>query len=116
MRSQAILYLSSKSNAWSITAYTALRKVASADVFFAYHLRENELPDNLQGLEVFPFTDSILHDLGYTPIEDSLLPGSNHFPLLKFYREHPGYDYYWLIEDDVRFSGEWNLFFDALFS
>ena len=113
MRSQAILYLSSKSNAWSITAYTALRKVASADVFFAYHLRENELPDNLQGLEVFPFTDSILHDLGYTPIEDSLLPGSNHFPLLKFYREHPGYDYYWLIEDDVRFSGEWNLFFDA---
>lgn len=111
MKRQAILYLSTKSNAWSIGAFDALQKVEGADVFFAYHQMEEELPKVLEGLNTFCFTNSILHDLGYYPIEESILPGSNHFPLLKFYRDHPNYDYYWMVEDDVRCSGEWNDFF-----
>ena len=52
--------------------------------------------------------------MGYTPIDQGkLVPGSNHFPLLKFFKENLGYDYYWLVEDDVRFSGEWRTFFDS---
>lgn len=59
----------------------------------------------------------VLNELGYTPIEKGkLVPGSNHFPLLKFYKENQGYDYYWLVEDDVRFSGEWKEFFDSFAS
>jgi GT2 family glycosyltransferase len=42
-----------------------------------------------------------------------LIPGNTHFPLLKFYRENPGYEHYWVIEDDVRFSGDWALFFES---
>lgn len=82
--------------------------VEGADVFFAYHQHEDRLPNALEELNTFSFTNSILHELGYSPIEERLLPGSNHFPLLKFYREHPDYDYYWMVEDDVRFSGDWN--------
>jgi hypothetical protein len=40
--------------------------------------------------------------------------GGNDLPALKFYRDHPEYDAYWVIEDDVRFSGPWHLLFDEL--
>lgn len=111
MKEQSLLYLSTKSNAWSLETFKTLQMVEGADVFFAYHQHEDSLPNALEELNTFSFTNSILHELGYSPIEERLLPGSNHFPLLKFYREHPDYDYYWMVEDDVRFSGDWNDFF-----
>ncbi len=30
-----------------------------------------------------------------------------HFPLLLFYRRNPHYDYYWQVEYDVRYTGNW---------
>jgi len=39
-----------------------------------------------------------------------LVPGSNHFPLMQFAREHY-FQYYWLIEYDVIFTGNWQDFF-----
>jgi hypothetical protein len=44
--------------------------------------------------------------------EPSFFPGQVHFPLLQFFRDNPDFDYYWLIEYDVRFAGDWRLFFD----
>jgi len=41
-----------------------------------------------------------------------IVPGSTHFPLLHFFSRHSDYDYYWLIEHDVRFSGDWRFFFE----
>jgi len=41
-------------------------------------------------------------------------PGSADLAVLHYYRNNPNYDYYWLIEYDVRFTGRWNEFF-ALF-
>ncbi|EHQ24690.1 hypothetical protein [Mucilaginibacter paludis] len=67
----------------------------------------NEIPDDLSEYNSFSFTNEILYELNFKPIQDSLLPGSNHFPLLKFYLENPFFDYYWLIEDDVRFTCNW---------
>ena len=114
---QAILFLSNKSNEWALKAYYALVQSMQmdADVYYVYHQQGEELPVSLQSVpNLFPFTSSILQDLGYTPIEEGkLVPGSNHFPLLKFFKEHQEYDYYWMIEDDVRFSGEWKVFFDS---
>lgn len=49
--------------------------------------------------------------LGYTPIQDTIVPGSNHFILLWFYRRFPYYKYYWSIEYDVAFSGNWERLF-----
>lgn len=37
-----------------------------------------------------------------------------HFPLLDFFRSHPVYDRYWVIEYDVRYSGDWNHFFRSV--
>lgn len=117
---QAVLYLTNKSNEWTLSAFHALEQSLQgvADVYFAYHQQGDVLPIALQNIEnQFVFTSDILSELGYTPIEQGkLVPGSNHFPLLKFFRENLGYDYYWLVEDDVRFSGGWKVFFDSFAS
>lgn len=117
---QAVLYLTTKSNEWTLSAFHALEQSlqGKADVYFAYHQQGDVLPVSLQNIEnQFVFTSDILSELGYTPIEEGkLVPGSNHFPLLKFFKENQGYDYYWLVEDDVRFSGEWKEFFGSFAS
>lgn len=117
---QAVLYLTTKSNEWTLSSFHALEQSLQgmADVYFAYHQQGDVLPVSLQNIEnLFVFTSDVLKELGYTPIErGKLVPGSNHFPLLKFYKENQGYDYYWLVEDDVRFSGEWKDFFGSFAS
>lgn len=112
---QAILFLSDKSSKWIINLFKPLSSIDNAhtDVFFLYHKRDNSVPDEIRQLNHYTFTNEVLTNLGYTPIEDSLVPGSNHFPLMKFYSDYPGYDYYWVIEDDVIFNGDWNYFFDS---
>ena len=117
---QAVLYLTTKSNEWTLSSFHALEQSlqGKADVYFAYHQQGDVLPVSLQNIEnLFVFTSDVLKELGYTPIErGKLVPGSNHFPLLKFYKENQGYDYYWFVEDDVRFSGEWKDFFGSFAS
>lgn len=117
---QVVLYLTNKSNEWTLSAFHALAQSLQgvADVYHAYHQQGVVLPVSLQNIEnLFVFTSDILSELGYTPIEEGkLVPGSNHFPLLKFFKENQGYDYYWLVEDDVRFSGEWKEFFGSFAS
>ena len=110
---QAILFLSDKSDTRTMEQFHRLRAAGQAgrdDVFFLYHQQGKELPDAILGVPHYAFTSHILHDMGYTPIAGKLLPGSNHFPVIKFYLSHPGYDYYWLVEDDVDFSGDWRSF------
>lgn len=117
---QAVLYLTSKSNEWTLSTFHALEQSLQgmADVYFAYHQQGDVLPVSLQNIEnLFVFTSDVLNELGYTPIEKGkLVPDSNHFPLLKFFKENQCYDYYWLVEDDVRFSGDWKDFFDSFAS
>lgn len=117
---QAVLYLTTKSNEWTLSSFHALEQSlqGKADVYFAYHQQGDVLPVSLQNIEnLFVFTSDVLKELGYTPIErGKLVPGSNHFPLLKFFKENQCYDYYWLVEDDVRFSGDWKDFFDSFAS
>lgn len=50
--------------------------------------------------------DSI-NELEYEPIEETLLPGSCHFPMLRFFIDMPSYKFYWFIEYDVEFTGNW---------
>lgn len=65
--------------------------------------------------DVYFFDDSIINEIGFYPIAFNKNPflGNDHFPLFKFAREFSSYDYYWVIEDDVRFSGDWSVFFNT---
>lgn len=60
------------------------------------------LPD---GIRSFPFTVKELNRLGYRSWGCTLMDGNFHFVMLDFYLKHTGYDFYWLIEYDVRFNG-----------
>ena len=42
----------------------------------------------------------------------SLYDGNTTFPILEFYRKHPDYKYYWRIEYDMCFNGNWLALFD----
>ena len=86
----------------------------STDFYVLYNTSQNTLPPLLQPYEerIFCYSSEILYTMGYMPLGDSLVPGSCHFPLLKFFLTHSEYDYYWTIEDDVVFNGEWVTLFD----
>jgi hypothetical protein len=42
------------------------------------------------------------------------MTGHHDLPVMAFFRERPEYDHYWIIEDDVRFAGDWARLFAAL--
>ena len=47
----------------------------------------------------------------YPHNESSRILSNTHFPLLDFYFKHPGFDFYWFVEYDVRFTGNWETLF-----
>lgn len=92
--------------------HEATRKLG--DVYLLLHTNDGAHTPQNGKINIEPFTNSILDDLQYRPIRRSLVPGSNHFPVMKFFLSHPNYEYYWCIEDDVAFTGKWNHFFENL--
>lgn len=81
-----------------------------ASVYVVYQADKVRL-DLPKDVRQHAFTIDALNKLGYRPWECTIMDGNFHFVLLDFYRQHPEYDYYWLIEYDVRFSGNWKTFF-----
>ncbi len=85
------------------------------DVYWALQCDSDVALKELQrrGIPVFGFSLDDLNALGYTPIAETIVPGSLHFVPLYFYKCHPEYDYYWLIEYDVVFTGSWSTLIGA---
>ncbi len=110
---QAFLIVTTGLSKNVIKNYHTLKKAVAdlGDVFFLYHSNKNRIPPGLEEVKIETFTDEILNNLGYTPIRKTLVPGSNHFPVLQFFLKYPGYTHYWCLEDDVAFNGNWKDFF-----
>lgn len=81
--------------------------------FLYHHQPTQELPPFLNKTNSYIFTDDSLCKLGYFLLDKKPMPVNGHFPLLDFYLNNTQYDYYWIIEDDVRFTGSWTYFFEA---
>lgn len=111
---QVFLLLTNRSDKTIIDLFNTI-EVSTHDLgstCLVYHSLNQNIPDEVGSINHFSFDNSILHAMGYQPFANSLIPGSNHFPLLDFFLKNPGYDFYWYIEDDVRFTGDWKYFFD----
>ena len=83
------------------------------DVYWAFQ-SDNGTSDNVllsKGINVFRFSLKELNTLGYTYLER--LYGSEHYIMEFFALTHSPYDYYWIIEYDVTFTGNWHVFFDS---
>jgi hypothetical protein len=110
----AYLFLTDKDSEAAIQAFENIRSsiAPSGRAHVLFHHKLGDISPLLQKYTPFVFTDESLMKLRYIPIHTNIVPGSNHFPVLQFYLECPDFEYYWIIEDDVHFSGEWKYFFD----
>lgn len=70
-----------------------------------------EMSQGGKGYRSYIFDKSCLVNLGYRSLADDIVPGSSHFPVLQFFKEFPNYSYYWSVEYDVFFKGDWATFF-----
>lgn len=114
---QAFLILTNVLSKKIIKNYRAIAEATAhlGDVFLLYHTdNSNSIPAVPEGVLIETFTNDILHNLSYKPIQKKLVPGSNHFPVLDFFLKHPDYNYYWCLEDDVAFNGNWADFFEEV--
>lgn len=75
-----------------------------------------------RGTRELQFTSHDLVDMGYPGKDTRILNrrrirnmtlGNAELPLLLFFRRFPEYEHYWVVEYDVRFSGNWEVFFSA---
>ena len=112
---QAILLLTNKIDYAIRDRYDKLVREygEKADMFLLF---DNSFSVDNRELEyyerVYSFSVPELIREGYIALKDGFL-GNCHYPLLKFHKDFPEYDYCWSIEDDVVFSGDWSIFFDA---
>ncbi|GGK85794.1 hypothetical protein [Amphritea balenae] len=81
------------------------------DAFILYHLQDGNDDELLRRNPHYCFTDESIDAMNYRKLGEGLSPGATHFPVLKFNLDFEEYDYYWLIENDVQYSGSWNDFF-----
>ena len=109
------LFLTDRQSDAVLNTFVHLREVVQSSnnrACILFHQKESTLCSRLKELAPFVFTYRSLLNLNYMPIVMDIVPGSNHFPVLQFFLEYPGYDYYWVLEDDVRYAGDWKIFFD----
>jgi hypothetical protein len=117
IKKQVFLYLSHRISKPIIKEYMKIRDAAEGiggDTFFLYHARSDEIQHPLEAIiNCYRFTDKGMSELNYPMIGRKMIPGHCHFPLFLFFRDYPDYDFYWIIEYDVRFSGDWRFFFNS---
>jgi Protein of unknown function (DUF3405) len=59
------------------------------------------------------FDQERMFKLPYPRLTGHGLINHHHFPVLDFFLAHPDYDRYWVVEYDVRFTGNWSSFMGA---
>lgn len=107
-----ILYVTHRIDETIMERYTNIKNSVKniSDVYLLFNKGEEEitLPE---GILPYYFDTESLNLLNYEPIEETIIPGSNHFAVLQFFQDYPHYDYYWNIEYDVVYTGNWTDFF-----
>lgn len=108
----AVLFVSHLINDDIVARYRRLRDELPVDLYDVVWLmtlsegEETVCPDDVKMTAIRPHE---LRAMGYTPIANTLVPGSCHFLPLRFFIDHPTYHHYWLIEYDVEFTGCWRV-------
>ncbi|HEX8076588.1 MAG TPA: hypothetical protein VF511_02150 [Chthoniobacterales bacterium] len=88
------------------------------DIVVAGYCRTQDALNDISDVEALPYLYADLAAMAYpqklsrfTP--DSYLGFADLVPM-KFFQERPDFDYYWVIENDVRYSGRWATLFREL--
>lgn len=98
-----------------VTLFNQIRDAVGGlyDVKLLFHNEVlSPLPVSLPEDSVIQFTTDDLAKLSLNYYRETLIPGCQHYPL--YYVNNIlglNYEYFWVIEYDVRFSGDWKVFF-----
>lgn len=108
----AVLYVTHLYNdAIELQIQKLQREVKDMATLYVVYQADNMQLDISEGMQSHAFTIRDLNQLNYIPWGCTIMDGNFHFVLLDFYLRHSEYDYYWLVEYDVRFNGNWRTFF-----
>lgn len=109
-----ILFLCHYTTQSIVNEFRKIRKGSEhfARTYFAYNVRNRHRMGKTEDSNIFLFSNDDFLSLHCPVPENSIVPGYSCLPLLLFAQNNPEYAYYWSIEYDVRFSGDWKLFFD----
>lgn len=76
-----------------------------------YKWREDSADEHFFGAEDLR---SLLYEAKNAAVNWNNPTGHHDLPVLAYYLRNPSFDRYWVIEDDVRFSGPWSHLFEEL--
>lgn len=108
----AILYVTHLyNNAIELQIQKLQKEIENLATLYVVYQADNVQLEAPEGVRSHAFTIRDLNKLNYTPWGCTIMDGNFHFVLLDFYLKNPEFDYYWLVEYDVRFNGNWNMFF-----
>lgn len=80
------------------------------NVFLLYHRLPGQ-PRPKEGYPSFVVTNEDIKSLGFDMMQDRIVPGHLVFLTILFAQAHPEFAQYWTIEQDVRYMGDWQNFF-----
>ena len=110
-KKETVLLLSHRTDEGTLRLHRRLTETSGGrPVVFLYHGHPDgeTLP---RPFHSFPAEDLLRP--GYRTIESPcLMMGHTNFPVLDFAARHPAPERFWVIEYDVRFTGEWRVLFD----
>jgi hypothetical protein len=112
---EVILLATHFANDFVINSYRRLYRELNKDkyaVILLLNLEEGDLWEFPNDITYYLTDSNSINELEYMPMEDTLLPGSCHFPVLRFYLDNPIYDFYWFVEYDVEFTEKWSFLMD----
>ena len=117
--SRAILFRCHFLNAIIIDVFRHIQQdCPNDDVILLYDA--TRYPIRSDSPKVFIFSEQEISQSGYPFFNEQNLREKqisplwyfSDYPLLFFHRQRPEYDSYWLVEYDVRFTGNWRMLFD----
>lgn len=109
VNSQAILYLTDNIDRYKGRFQKLKEETKDGNIYCITTDRKNR---KLGSNHIF-YEHNYSNHMGFKPFDNNkIIPGSTFFALLYFFRINDQYDYYWLIEDDVWYNGNWSNFFD----
>ena len=94
------------------------------DTYFCYDNKGEELPHDIKKFKHYGYNFEEISALNY-PILEKIESNREirnkvayrhvnyQLSILKFFLENPGYDFYWYIEYDVKYTGNWGNFFNS---
>lgn len=108
----SVLYVSHFVTVGTLWNYLQIRRAVrdQYDVYWVCQGKRAQRRLSYLPIETFPITDTLLEPWHHAMNGNGIVPGNGHIPTIAFAQRHE-YEHYWVIEYDVRFTGDWRDFF-----